>query len=916
MSKLNRAFYLMFAAGVSALSLSAQAQVANGADAGGEVLEEIIVTGFRGSVAKARDLKRDAVGSRESIVGDDVAAFPDLNLAESLQRVPGITITRDAGEGRQVSMRGLGPDFTRVKLNGMEVLGTTQSIDSRGGTNRSRSFDFNLFASELFNRMDIVKSTAAEEEEGGIAGAIDLRTAKPFDYNKFTFSAAAKGSYGANSDKVDPRGAVLIADTFADGRFGALVSAAYSKRNTVEQGYSTVRWAAGGWTPGNISNSIDPATKTRLLKTSSAADALYYPRFARYNEYVHDQDRLGVTAAFQAKPADWVQMDLDLLYGKLKSDRREYNFDAFAFSTNNTNGSGKGLPEIKVDDVTIDRNNIIAGKFRDVDVRSDSQLYQDETDFRAATLNTKLTPTEDLTINLYGGYQEAKFTDDQQGMYVFSPNTSFSYDFRQNDKVAAQTYGINVTDPAAWQFFQARLRDQAVDNRFRTVRLDANYALTDEFYLKAGLDWRRFTYDSTSHAFDSITNLNGRALRGVSLTDPALAGTYTTTPYKFGKGLDAPAGTPTGWIVADLDNAFAKLGTGAVVKPVSSGFPQGVAETTKAAYVQADWDRSLFGLPMKGNIGLRAIRTETSAYDRDPSFPAVSISRSYTDWLPSFNVVLETSEETRVRFGANRNVTRPSLNSLVPAISSVNTSGKTITYGNPDLDPFRADSVDMSAEWYFGKQGILAAQPFYKKVKSFIVDGVQTMTFRQSGLPTSLVPADDLDVTYSFNQPVNGKGANIYGLELIYQQGLDFLPAPFDGLGYILNYTYAYSRAEFQPAAGVTKKYDLPGLSRNSANATLYYETDVYGGRVSVNYRDGYLQSIPGGNGNDVSGYHSALNLDVSLFYNINEKLKVTLEGVNLTNQAEDQYVDSVGDRVYSFTRSGAQYLLGVRYSY
>src|SRR5690606_35678150 len=132
--------------------------------------EVIEVKGFRSAIIKAKDLKREAMIAQDSIVAEDIADFPDLNLADSLQRVPGVTITREGGEGRQISLRGLGPDFTRVQVNGMEALGTSSSpMDARGGVSRSRAFDFNIFASELFNQIDVKKSYSADQEEGGIA---------------------------------------------------------------------------------------------------------------------------------------------------------------------------------------------------------------------------------------------------------------------------------------------------------------------------------------------------------------------------------------------------------------------------------------------------------------------------------------------------------------------------------------------------------------------------------------------------------------------------------------------------------------------------------------------------------------------------------------------------------------------------
>jgi len=169
-------------------------------------MDEVVVSGYVQSLEEARAIKRDAVGNEEAIVAEDIAAFPDLNLAESLQRVPGITINRDSGEGRQITLRGLGPDFTRTQLNGMEVLGNTASgMDNRGGVSRTRSFDYSLFASELFDRVIIQKSYAANQDEGGIGGTVQLSTAKPFDYDGFKVVFSGKGQNNSNTSKVTPR---------------------------------------------------------------------------------------------------------------------------------------------------------------------------------------------------------------------------------------------------------------------------------------------------------------------------------------------------------------------------------------------------------------------------------------------------------------------------------------------------------------------------------------------------------------------------------------------------------------------------------------------------------------------------------------------------------------------------------------
>ncbi|WP_313218326.1 TonB-dependent receptor plug domain-containing protein, partial [Stenotrophomonas sp.] len=158
-------------------------------------LDTVTVTGYRASVEKALDIKRGESGMVDAIVAEDIGKFPDLNLAESLQRIPGVVITRDAGEGRNISVRGLGPDFTRVRINGMEALTTVGSGDQSGGTNRGRGFDFNVFASDLFSQLIVRKTAQADVEEGSLGATVDLNTAKPFDYDGFTFAASGQASY-------------------------------------------------------------------------------------------------------------------------------------------------------------------------------------------------------------------------------------------------------------------------------------------------------------------------------------------------------------------------------------------------------------------------------------------------------------------------------------------------------------------------------------------------------------------------------------------------------------------------------------------------------------------------------------------------------------------------------------------------
>ncbi|RZM10039.1 MAG: TonB-dependent receptor, partial [Sphingomonas sp.] len=281
---------------------------------------DIVVRGYRQSVAKAQQIKKAATGSQEVILAQDIAAFPDQNLAEALQRIPGVAITRDSGEGRQISLRGLGADFTRTQLNGMEVLTNTSSgLDSRSSVSRSRAFDYSIFASELFNKVVVEKSYAAQQDEGGIGGTVGLHTAKPFDYDGLTVVASARGQANQYTKTVTPRLVGLISDRWGD--FGVLASVAYSTAETVEFGYRNWNWSQINFGAANVGPAVSAADRALLVGATGAA-RVWNSRAQTYATFFNKRERLGVTTALQYHPDDRTDVSLDLLYGRLNNDRR------------------------------------------------------------------------------------------------------------------------------------------------------------------------------------------------------------------------------------------------------------------------------------------------------------------------------------------------------------------------------------------------------------------------------------------------------------------------------------------------------------------------------------------------------------------------------------------------------------------
>src|SRR5688572_26035960 len=279
----------------------------------------IEVTGYRAAIESALAEKRDENAMVDVVKAEDVAKFPDTNLAEAMQRISGVTISREAGEGRNISVRGLGPAFTRTRINQIEAQASTGGTDATGGNNRGRGFDFNVFASELFNSIVVRKSASADVDEGSLGATVDLTTARPFDFRGFKSAVSAQTRYNDQAEKFDPRLSFLISNTWDEGRFGVLLSAAYTKRHVLEEGFSTVRWdngpSSGGWcapqgvTPANPTNSTattcGPAAQgvSRVLGTAQNIAAYnaasnvnnYHPRLPRYGVLTHEQERTGIT---------------------------------------------------------------------------------------------------------------------------------------------------------------------------------------------------------------------------------------------------------------------------------------------------------------------------------------------------------------------------------------------------------------------------------------------------------------------------------------------------------------------------------------------------------------------------------------------------------------------------------------------
>jgi TonB-dependent receptor len=912
--------YSLALAGLASTGATAQAQEPE------DVIEEIVVQGFRGSLRQSLATKRSSTGIVDAVTAEDIADFPDLNLAESIQRIPGVSIDRVNGEGRRITVRGLPADFNRIRINNMEAMNTTGSTDASGGSNRGRGFDFNTFASDLFTGITVRKTGSASVEEGSIGATVDLRTARPFDYDEGVMVATSiQGGWNDLSEKFNPRFSGLVSATNAEGTFGGLLSVAYSDRSILEEGFSTVRWEDGNF--GSVegvdctANPADPGCAA--IDTNSV---VYHPRIPRYGRLTHEQERLGLTGSLQFRPTDRTEISLDALFSKFEATRDEEFLEVFFRGQ-------QGSIDVASFTTNPARNILESGTFTlnpigngTHPVRSEHRFDELNTDFTQFTLNIDHDISDRLRIHGFAGTSESEHDVPVQTTILYDAVpvvTGYVYDFSQGGDTPFIDFGsLDVTDPTQFAFTEVRDRPQSVDNSFDAVMGGIEFDLDDNLTISGGLSWKEFGFDSTE--FRRENTFGSRVCEAgffdCDLDDDGtddipgapITGDLVNSVTGFGSGLGAPGGVDTAWISPNVQAAAALIGIYDVPAAPQAGNLRNVKEEDIGIWTQLDFDLAMGNMPVRGNIGVRYVETTTTSTGQ-VSGTDVTVEREYDDTLPSMNLVFEFQEDLLLRLAAARVMTRPSLGNLTPggALDSFNGPPFTYNAGNPGLDPFRANTFDAALEWYFDDEALVSLGVFFKDVDSFFTRGGTTVIpFSQTGLPVTLAPASsplrnaldagqDPDVEVS--QVQNGGSAKLNGFELIYQQPFTFLPGIWQNFGFSGNYTYVDSD-------------EILGFSPNAFNATIYYEDERLSARFSSAYRDAYQTNSPNDAGRNERGWSDTFNLDFALSYRLTDNLDLTFEAINLTDEFEQQVFDAA-DLVSVYHHTGTEYLVGIRWS-
>lgn len=992
-------------AGVSALAILSALAIAPAyaQEEPGEI-ETITVTGFRASLAKALDMKRTSLDASDSIMAEDIAKFPDMNVSESLQRIPGVVVQRESGEGRQITVRGLGAQFTRVLINGVEAIATVGSQDvstSGGGTNRGRGFDFNVFASDLFQQLTVHKSNSASMEEGSLGATVELRTAHPFDHPGFVFTTSGQFGYQSLAKSGNPRVAALVSDTFLGGRLGVLVSGAFSTTNTLEEGTSSVRWMSNLGSGSSPTSSSDFATYKGLATTvGDEINTAFRPRFPRYDIVTVHSKRFGLTGSVQWQPDEATLFTVDTLFADFAQIRNEYYLEANSFSVGGAGSTSTytntidnathyvtslGVGSINVLDYTIGGDTGLDAKLNststierleatNVGLRNEHRLDHLDTRFMQVTVDGSHSFSDSFKLHTLWGWTEShhrnpiqttlaadlgcsgtgsgiatkKLTSTSCTNGAGTADNPYIYDYSQGNMPLLSTGNLDPTSTASWFLSNVRERQDFAYNSFRTAAVDFEWKPLDEITLSGGFDFRNYgfgTQELRRATSATSTGENSSIPNAVRSTDLS---TYVKAVTL--RGIDVPSGSTKTWFVANLDKANDVIGIwNQSVFPLyeSAGLSNSgtVRENDIAGWMQMAWDTALFNMPFRGDIGVRYIQTQEHTVGYTSLNSTISELKGhlvYHDFLPTLNAVLEPMDDLLIRFNAGYAMTRPGLTSLLPVGSvSVTGSNGTAKLGNPALPPMRSKNLDLSFEWYYDKGSMLSVAGFWKHLDNFLQTQSVPGTWNTNpfGFDASMfvgacggtgsdwntisnsycIGLGGENMKWVFSTQKSVKGAPLWGTEINWQQQLNFLPAPFDSLGVLANFTYVQAQQSYYDTSGnLLMKADLTNMSRISYNGTVYYDDGTFQARMTGAFRSHYIIDA-----NILSSYNnygifskSTFNLDASVSYKLNEQVMFTFDAINITNQASNIYADKNAKRSYQYHETGPVYYAGVKYSY
>ncbi|WP_447908902.1 TonB-dependent receptor [Brevundimonas bullata] len=917
-----------------ALAGGVQAQTVPETDQATQV-DEIVVTGIRRSIEASISAKANNTSIVEVISAEDIGKLPDVSIAESLARLPGVTMQRLDGRSQAISIRGLGPDFTTALLNGRELVTT--------GDNRGVEFD--QFPSELLSSVVVYKTPDSSLIGQGLGGTVDLRTIRPLAYGRQAMAANYRHEWNdigalnsGTTDKGD-RFTLSYIDQFADGTIGLALG--YAHMSSPYQSERFNAWGYPNHTDGNLlTGGVKPYVMSSELERDGYMGVLEWQpndRFhstidAFYSEFKNTQVLRGI--------------EFPLAWGGLaESPGRSDTVLGGCQITNNvaTPNVCRPGPSLRPG-YTVEDGLIVAGTWDNIKGVVRNDLNKRESNITAIGWNTEFVASDDWSLNLDVSYSKVERNDiiletnAGTGRNINGALDSLGFELT-DDGVTRFTSLLNyadpnlikVTSPQGWggdvipEGQAGYMNTPSIEDELKAVRLSATRQLHQSPF--KSIDFG-FNYSEREKSF-----VNDQFYLGVP------GGGDLTVPAGL---LLAP--TDLGYLGISQVLSYDALGlvnSGALnlIRNPNADVLAGnwdVTEKVSTSYIRANIDHNLFGRRLTGNVGVQAVYTDQSsngfsARQTGPGVAetiAVSGGKDYLEILPSSNFILEVADDAFLRFAAARTLARPRMDDMRASRNYSFDVGKNVagatpdvnspwsaSGGNPLLTPYIADVADISFEKYFAnRKGYVSIAAFYKHLESYVYNHDQIFDF--TGYPTG-------GVTPVINQgkssaPDNGEGGWIKGIEFSVSAPFDIFHPALEGFGAMFSASMTDSEVQPDPTQAPTT---MPGLSEDVINGTVYYERFGFQGRVSARYRSDYLGEVAGfGNGRTLRSVAAETVVDAQIGYEFQsgllEGLSVLAQVNNLTDEPFKTFQNGDERQTIDYQHYGRTFAVGLNYRF
>jgi iron complex outermembrane receptor protein len=868
-------------------------------------LDQIVVKGIRSALQQSLDTKRNEKTRVEVVTSEDIGKMPDKNVADSLARVPGLTISAaSANEGAfdendRVSMRGTSPSFTQTLVDGHNIASGDWFVLNQTGT-VGRSVSYSLLPAELVDKVIVRKSSEAKLVEGGAIGNIDIITRNPLNFETgFSLFGSAGMVYADRPDRSDPQLSVLGNYKNEAGTFGITLQVFDEERHLRRDGQEILGY-----------NQIAATDAAGIAHPDLVG--VYYPSLIGSALFEQKRKRTGGMLNMQFKATDDLTFELNSFSSKMKA--ANYNRNYMLWGSHIIGTGGVPDPGYVVRDNTLVNANFPADVTRQFGIYDQISRPGDESSSNFFSLGAKWDASDKLRFSGEAGTSRGHGKTPSQDVA--------EWDVGKGTGAGWSMHGVGAVD---WNLGTADTSQPGVPNvdfgldwifGFQDIDVEdkEDWAKLDgEYFIGAGaLQSIEFGVRGAKHErnLDQVTAQGPNFAASQSPFDPASwPQGWVNYPGNFGTGLGGTFPRNIWYFTPEQLALFNALYANR--DPVDRFYypgAYGLEEHSNAAYVQFNLESG----PWSGNIGVRFVKTKeqsttyVNADATDPEaittsafgpYKTVQTEHSYDDWLPSANLKYSINEDMALRFAASRTITRPDYSALAGSVSllgpaTVDGVGSG-TGGNPDLEPIRSTNLDATWEWYFAPRAYVSAGAFYMDIDNYVALGHTTKPFFTID---NLHPTGAL-VDYILTVPVNSH-AKVHGAELAWQQ-------PFgDNFGAFANYTYADGDTD--------DGLPVLGLSKNTYNLGAYFENDLFNARVNFGHRSWFYSGLD----RATAFYQDAVStLSASFAWKINRNLSLTLDAQNINNPKIKYYAES-RERPRSIYENGRQVYVSLRFNY